>query len=107
MTNALYQKLTHNYGSITCDGAEYLLLQNAYITGPLGAPYFEALAIKASDTPDEDGCVPVYDLTWYPYTSWLDDPDAQMDEGDACDWDNPDFIESAACYYDLATARIA
>lgn len=98
MTNALYEKLSNKYGTCTYEGEEYVLTQNAYIDGPVDDPYYLGMAIKASDTPDEDGFLPAYQITWFPRAEWLADPDLQEDEGDACDWDSPYSVEHVGGY---------
>jgi hypothetical protein len=82
----MYNNYKAKYGEITNDGKAYALTQDAYPTGGSfgtddGARYdgnwYEAHAV------DEDGNE--YTIYWT-RVNW------DADSGDACDWDNPDYI---------------
>ncbi len=91
------EELAKENGHFSYDGKKFVLLQQAYITGPVDGPYYEASAIAPEDGLDEYGLYPVYLTTWYPLQSWLDGD--QEDEGDACDWDSPDDVNEIMSGY--------
>ena len=81
-----YNDYKANYGEITSDGKTYALTQDAYPTGGsfdagigrYDGNWYEA---HAEDTEGNE-----YMIRWT-RVDW----DAE-DGGDACDWDNPDYI---------------
>lgn len=97
-------KLIEEHGRITVMGDDYILLEDAYIGGPVDVPYYSANAIIPSRGLDKDGLYPVFGLIWYPTEQWLSGD--REDEGDACDWDNPDEIIDLCLGYDLDEGRI-
>lgn len=79
-------------GSVVDDyNDEYILLEKAYIDGSQEAPYYTALAINDNAGSDSCGMYPVYQIKWNPLQEWLDGDRA--DEGNACNWDDPDEIQ--------------
>lgn len=97
-------KLIKDTGSTTHNGKTYALTQQAYIDGPVDAPYYTASAICPDDGPDDDGLYPVYTITWQPTQEWLDSD--RDEEGWACDWDAPEDVVQTGMGYDLSTDRI-
>lgn len=98
------EMMSKEYGDIACNGKHYVLVQTAYIDGPVEAPVYRACAICSGDEQDEDGLYPVYDIEWEPTEEWLaGDMD---DEGDACDWDDPSEITKTGAGYLLAENRV-
>lgn len=75
------------------DGKEYVLLSQAYISD--GNTY-EAKAISFDDPEEEDGFRKVYAVTWNVREDY--DP-AEMEEDQACDWENPDEVEESGNEY--------
>ena len=88
-----------NYGTVTYKGKEYMLTQQAYITGTNEEPYYLANAI------DSEGNE--YEVEWYlnkDTKEAYDEIERQRelgevpnyslveDESNACDWDNPTEI---------------
>ncbi len=71
--------------AVVFEGVKYWLTQNAYITGPLDSPYYEASAIDASGNH--------YTIYW-DILPEIDINDIQ-DESECCDWDNPSNVEAA------------
>lgn len=98
------EKLRKNYGAINYGGKTYALVQQAYIDGPVDAPFYRACAICPNDSVDDLGLYPVYFITWHPRQDWLDSD--RDDEGWACDWDAPDDVELTCAGYNLIDARI-
>lgn len=99
------EKLRKEHGGITVHGKNYVLVENAYIDGPVCAPIYKAMAICPEDKPDELGCMQIYDIEWEPKAEWL--ASDSEDEGWACDWDNPsDVSESKGYVYDLDENRV-
>lgn len=82
----------------------YILTQQAYIDGPVDAPYFTAMAINENEGTDSFGLFPVYEVVWYPIAEWL--AGDQDDEGDACNWDKPDEITENCGGWDPEDGRI-
>lgn len=80
--------MAQNFGSVEFEGRQLALTQSAYLAvDPVtyqnpraGEPCYLAAAT------DQEGNA--YRVTWYPYADYSGD-----DEGDACDWENPDRIE--------------
>ena len=102
-------EMRKNFGTVIEGGKEYILTEQAYVTGPADCYHYEADAIIPADGADEDGYYPLYTITWSPTADFLNyaaecarngDP---CDEGDACDWGNPDDIEPFDMRYDLVT----
>lgn len=83
---------------------EYILLQQAYIDGTEDEPYFTALAINDNGGTNAYGLYPVYEVTWKPLQEWLDGD--RDDEGDACDWDEPDDIKETGAGWDPEDGQI-
>lgn len=62
------------------NGKKFVLMQEAY---PDSCGYYVADAFCPDDEADEDGFVPVYEVSW----DVLDDYDPEdMEEDGACDW---------------------
>lgn len=99
MTN-IKQKLTQDNGTIICECERYILTQLPYVTGTDEAPYYTAMAIKDSDTANQDKEVPAYRITWD-----ITNADAE-DESEACDWDSPSDIKDQGERYDLTNRWI-
>lgn len=105
------------YGTVNYNGAEYILVQDAYTDTPVGRrPEYTALAIKADDVRDEYGCQPCYCITWDvldEYVSfdertrewhWTEDAEARG-EDEYCDWDSPATVDE--CYsYNIDEGRV-
>ena len=66
-----------NYGKVTYEGKEYILIQQAYIAGTNEEPYYLATAI------DNEGNE--YEVEW----ELNEDAGLVEDESTACDWDRP------------------
>ena len=96
------RKLKNEFGTVTFDGVEYVLTQQAYITGPADSDgWYEASAIRADAEPDEYDGYDTFRVVWeiLPETleAWKEareNGDCIDDEGDACDWDSPELVES-------------
>ena len=71
--------------TVTFEGKEITLTQDAYLTGPHEAPHYEAAGV------DQDGNRVM--VKWEIESHWLNEDgtlNGEMeDEGDACDWDAP------------------
>lgn len=80
------------------DGKEYVLLSQAYISD--GNTY-EAKAVSFDD-PEEEGFRKVYKVTWSVREDY--DP-AEMEEDQACDWENPDEVEESGNEYNAEESR--
>lgn len=99
------KELENEYGSVVYDGIKYILTQQAYVDQDIsGAPIYEAQAIRADDIPDEYDTVDAYMVTWYvpdstiEYWNKCQESGDYIDEGDACDWDNPDSVDKCGEY---------
>ena len=106
-------KMKTEYGHVTVDGKEYVLTETAYVDGPVDNYHYEAHAILPDEGADEDGFYPVYLITWTPTDSFIAYAEEcsrngdWCDEGDACDWDNPEDIRLLfGLGYDLEHNRI-
>ena len=89
-------KLAKDHGDYTFDGVKYYLVQAAYLDGETST----AMAIKDSDTANQDNEVPAYRITWA-----IANPDAE-DASEACDWDSPSAIKDLGERYDLTNRHI-
>ena len=97
------EKMSKDNGTTNYNGKIYVLVQQAYIDGPVDAPYYCATAICPADGVDEYGLYPIYRITWNPRQDWLDGD--RDDEGWACDWDSADDVELTGSGYDLNDGR--
>lgn len=89
-------------GSFEFEGKKYILLQQAYLSDYKCEPCYHASAICTTDTVSKDECQPVYTVRWDIDENYNAE---DMDEGNACDWDNPvDVTESGE--YDFSSNRI-
>ena len=85
-----YNDYKAKYGEITSGGKAYALRQDAYPAvgsfdtgdGRYDGNWYEAGAVDADDNK--------YTIYWT-RVNW-DDINESQDEGNACDWDNPDYI---------------
>ncbi len=77
------KKMEKEFGSVEFEGEKYILVQDAYLYGPVDNAAYFANAIKAGDEPNDGGFIPLYEVKWeiiYP---------EEEDEGSRCDWEHP------------------
>lgn len=105
-------KLTHDNGQATYQGKTYVLIRPANIDGQADTPHYSALAICPANGLCDDNLYDVYRITWHPSEAWLarakqcsEDGD-YCDEGDACDWDDPDDVVKTGSGYDMEDDRV-
>ena len=103
------EKLGEKYGTVKSGGHTYYLTQQAYTDCAADdEPYYQALAVRDDASPDKYGYVATYSVIWYVPQSTLDywekasSNGDYIDEGDACNWDNPDEINPCGNEYKLA-----
>jgi hypothetical protein len=88
----------NNYGTVQHNGTTIRLTQGAYFAAEQGQdPYYAARGIDAQGNE--------YRVTWQTTQEWDEHVAAHeadrekgidtghLDEGNACDWDNPDTVE--------------
>lgn len=89
------------YGVTECGGDTYILLEDAYGDWPVGRrPYYQALAVRDGEQPDEDDELPVYRIFWDVEDEYVDwdvngyelKKDAPEDESVLCDWETASDI---------------
>ena len=89
-----------DFGSVTFDGEEYVLLEDAFLdNNNRGEGAYFARAIKASESPDDEGYISYYMVEWA-----ISNPETE-DGGGACDWDNPERIDGPYGAYDTEEQR--
>lgn len=97
-------ELAKENGTITFEGREYVLLQQAYADGPADNFVYLASAVCPADGVGEDGWMPKYEITWCPtdefiaYAAECTESGEWCDEGNACDWGCPDRIKQCGEY---------
>lgn len=97
-------KMEHENGCFDYEGKRYVLVRPAYIAGTTYSPYYTAPGICPTEGQKSDGLYDLYIVTWYPTEEWLNGD--RKDEGDACDWDHPDVLESDGGGFDLEIDRV-
>ena len=75
---------------ITIEGRTYQIINDAYLADDC----FEAFAICTTDTADDDGYQPAYQIVW----SILDGMENAEDYSDMADWENPDNVRRSGEY---------
>lgn len=93
------EKMEEKFGVAVFNGNKYVLIQDAYLDGSVGSPAYFADAIKASDEPDEDGYVQIYEVEWeiiYP----------EEDEGSRCDWEKPVDVDATGAKFNLRDGSV-
>ncbi len=93
MPNLTIEELEKKFGSVQYEGRKYVLTRAAYCDDPLDGPFFfRSNAICPDDNPDDDIR---YEITWETTEAFEEllrecsESGDWLDEGDACDWDNP------------------
>ncbi len=88
-----------DFGSVTFDGEEYVLLEDAFPdNNNRGEVAYFARAIKASESPDDEGYISYY------MVEWASNPEAE-DGSEVCDWENPERIDGPYGAYDTEEQR--
>lgn len=76
-------------GTFELDNRNYVLAEQAYLTGTIEDPHYEAHAYCCEDELDEYGDQPVYLVRF----DLLEEFDPEnTDEESACDWDEPSSV---------------
>lgn len=97
-------ELAKENGTTTFEGREYVLLQQAYVDGPVDDYVYLASAVCPDDGVDEEGWTPKYEITWFPtdefiaYANQCAEDGDWCDESDACDWDSPESVKRCGEY---------
>lgn len=94
------EKMEEKFGVVVFNGNKYVLIQDAHLDGSVGNPAYFADAIKASDEPDEDGYVQIYEVEWkiiYP---------EEDDEGNRCDWEKPVDVDATGAKFNLRDGSV-
>lgn len=88
-------KMEKKFGAVGFNFTKYVLIQDAYLDGTGDDAAYFADAIKASDEPDEDGYIQIYEVEWK-----IINPEAE-DEGDRCDWEHPVDVDATGERFNL------
>ena len=88
------------FGAVGFNFNKYVLIQDAHLDGTGNDAAYFADAIKASDEPDEDGYVQIYEVEWkiiYP---------EEDDEGNRCDWEKPVDVDATGTKFNLEDGSV-
>lgn len=92
-------EMEKRFGSVEFEGEKYILIDDAYIDGPVDDAAYFANAIKVGDIPD-DGYQPIYKVEWEIINPLCDD------ESLACDWENPADVRDCGATINLENGYI-
>ena len=97
----LFEEYKKEFGSVVVEGVEYALMDNSNYDNDGSAPnkisfFSDAISKDQSNKIEGEYNSGVDEhtlVTWYPCIEWVNGED-DGDDGNACDWDNPDLIET-------------
>lgn len=102
MKNAMsINDMEKRFGSVEFEGEKYILIDDAYIDGPVDDAAYFAYAVKAGEAPDDDRYLPLYTVEWEIINPATDD-----DESQACDWENPVDVRDDGATINLEDGHI-
>ena len=94
-------------GTAIIDGVKYVLIEQPYVDdimeGYSSRTMYNAHAVRYDAPLDENGYTDLYVIRWTPKPGFAE----IEDEGDACDWDNPEeCVRENGLGYNPETGRI-